>query len=436
MKFIDVHTKLGTIRGEDMGGYQVFRSVAYAEPPIDQLRFKRPVEKQPWNGVLDATLFKTRPVQVLPQQYGGDDGLYCVEFYNRYDFIPQRSEDCLHLNIWTPNINSTEKFPVAFWIHGGGFGSGFGFEKEFDGEAYCKRGVILVTINYRVGFMGFLAHPWLIAEDSQGLCGNYGIFDQITALKWVYENIESFGGDKNNITIFGQSAGAGSVHTLVSTDLTSSMINKAILQSGIMNNVMRSNAMEDALASGVQYVEMTGAKNLTELREMSWEYLLEVFLKYCAVVGIQNVAFMGPVIDGYLLKQPLQETTKLCQMHPIPYLVGSNKDDIFVLKEGGKSVLYDACIEWCETTNTNGFPDAYLYYFSRNLPGDNNGAFHSAELWYMFGTLGRCWRPMEEHDYQLSGDMLNYWTNFMKTGHAGWSNGVEWPSYPYMKEFN
>jgi carboxylesterase type B len=156
---------------------------------------------------------------------------YSKEFYSNPEFMPECSEDGLYLNIWTPAKDSSEKLPVAIWIHGGGFLGGFGSEMEFGGEAFCNQNVILVTINYRLNLFGFLAHEWLCEENDKGVSGNYGILDQIMALQWVNENIEGFGGDPENITIFGQSAGAISVLTLISSQLTGNMIKKAIRQS-------------------------------------------------------------------------------------------------------------------------------------------------------------------------------------------------------------
>lgn len=175
-----------------------------------------PREPLPWEGVYHADTWPCRSMQGA-----GTGGFYDKEFYDEPEYMTPLSEDSLYLNIWTPAKQAGEKLPVAFWIHGGAFMGGFGHEKEFDGAAYCKRGVILVTINYRLGPIGFLAHPWLSQENEKNggpaVSGNYGILDQIAALKWVRENIDVFGGDPDNITVFGQSAGCMSVQTLVSS---------------------------------------------------------------------------------------------------------------------------------------------------------------------------------------------------------------------------
>ena len=443
MKTIEVKTPKGIIKGKDKGDCKIFRSIAYAKPPTGPLRWKRPQKTEPWEGVYDATLFKTRCPQRLPQEYAAVNDLYNKEFYNTYDFIPARSEDSLHLNIWTPDCQPKQKYPVAFWIHGGGFGGGFGFEREFDGEAYSRRGVILVTINYRLGVMGFLPHPWLSAEDVHGVCGNYGIFDQIAALEWVYENIACFGGDPENITVFGQSAGGASVRTLVSTKLTGTKIKKAIIQSGIFGlGEQNRTRLEDVMADGIAFVERTGARSLEELRAMPWENIIDLYWAYCLEDPQHRMGWCQPVADGYLLEDTLDHLMEQGKIRDIPYMVGSNADDL-VAAPGGQgpdeNIFYQGCVRWCLLREAMGHYPAYDYYFSHRLPGSEDGAFHSAEMWYTFGTLDRCWRPMDAQDYALSRQMLDAWTNFMKYGCPDGKDGGNWLPYtkdePYVREF-
>lgn len=433
MKNIEVMTKKGRVKGEDQGAYKIFRSIAYAKAPVGTLRWKRPEEVEPWDGVYDATLFKTRCPQRLPQEYAPPEDLYNKEFYNTFDFIPVRSEDSLHLNIWTPGCGPEHKYPVALWIHGGGFGGGFGFEKEFDGAAYCERGIILVTINYRLGVFGFLAHPWLCGEDPRGICGNYGIFDQIAALNWVYDNIAAFGGDPENMTLFGQSAGGASVRTLVSSGLTGDKIKRAIIQSGIFGAGNGSGmCLEDVMKHGIEFVKRTGAQSLEELREMPWEKLLDIYWDYCLEAPGQRMGWCQPAADGYLLTDTLENLQNQGCIKDIPYIVGSNADDL-MLNPGSAGpeghTIHEECVQWCEQREQMGSCPNYLYYFSRRLPGSEDGAFHSAELWYTFGTLGRCWRPMDSHDYALSRQMLDCWANFMKYGDPNGASGGMWKPY-------
>ena len=220
----EVKVKQGYLKGVEKDGYTVFMGVPYAAPPVGALRFCAPEECAPWEGVYHADRFG----KTCWQEREEEGSFYDVEFYRNADYLTDFDEDCLYLNIWVPGNEgvleksvsakdipagsfSAKKLPVALWIHGGAFSHGFGHEMEFDGAEYAKRGVILVTINYRVGVFGYLAHEWLSRESSYGISGNYGMLDQIAALKWVRENIGAFGGDAGNITIFGQSAGAISV---------------------------------------------------------------------------------------------------------------------------------------------------------------------------------------------------------------------------------
>lgn len=441
MSITMVKTKKGDISGVKKEGYSVFRGIPYAKPPVGDLRFREPVEVDSWEGVYKADKFKT----ACMQNFGNPGEFYNKEFYS--DIIPKLSEDSLYLNIWTPAENNCEKLPVVLWIHGGAFFGGHGHEKEFDGEAYCKKGVILVTINYRLGVFGFLVHPWLIDESDKGIAGNYGILDQIAALKWVYENIEEFGGDSENITIMGQSAGSMSVQTLVSSQLTGNMIKKAILQSGggYDSELNRDFKVEEAVKIGEQFTKACEVDSLEELRKLPAEFIQDRanFIIGQGFVSGQGLVFI-PVIDNYVLEGGYNELVDNGYIKDIPYMIGSNKNDILVLPEmleqGNRGMIYDACINWSLKCEELGRNPSYVYYFTRDLPGDNAGAFHSAELWYMFGTLKRCWRPMEANDYELSEKMIQYWTNFMKNGDPNSEGFEEWKPYrkeePFIKELS
>lgn len=429
MSIIIAKTLKGKIKGVSMDGYTVFKGVPYSKPPVSNLRWKAPQEVEAWDGVYEANTFPNASMQEVLA-----NSLYDKEFYSNPEFIFEKSEDSLYLNIWTPAESTYEKLPVAIWIHGGAFCGGNGSELEFDGEAYCNRGVILVTINYRLNIFGFLAHPWLSAENELGISGNYGILDQISAIKWVYNNIEAFGGDCTNITIFGQSAGAMSVQTLVATDLTENMISKAIMQSGggYDNGLSRNDmTLKYAEQLGKEITDISGIKSLEEFRAMSEKEVLAVFSKAFPIIfAKEKTLFMMPVMDGHVLKEGYDLLINEKKVKNIPYILGSTKDDIFVnledVKKGIPSRLYNGCIAWSKRLDSPERKPTYVYEFRRNLPGDEAGAFHSAELWYMFGTMKRCWRPWEEHDYKLSNLMLEYWTNFMKNGNPNRDGIEEW----------
>ena len=428
MKYVKV--KQGMIEGLQQHGYCVFKGIPFAKPPIGNLRWKAPHPADAWEGVYYADHFKYRGWQENDTQ--GEVPFWkeklLKEFYDDYRYIPDMSEDMLYLNIYTPAEKAGQKLPVAFWIHGGGFGSGWSWEKEFDGAAYCRQGVILVTAAYRLGVWGNLTHPWLNEEDEHGVSGNYGLLDQIAALKWVYENIEAFGGDAHNITVFGQSAGAMSTQFLVSSELACGMIAKAIFQSGGAHNneALDGFTWEKSMKNGIGFVEETGASSLEELRAMPAEKI-ELAAEAYTAKRQDGILFM-PVADGYVLKENTTDCLNHNHVSRIPYMLGTTENDLFVtpkmLESGEKTSLYKGCIEWSHKTEELWNQPSYVYDFKRHLPGDDWGAFHCAELWYMFGTLDRCWRPFEERDQKLSRDMIRYWTSFMRTGKP--ADEAEW----------
>ena len=408
-----VQTKNGKVEGCLSNQAMVFKGVPYAAPPVGDLRFRRPQEHEPWDGVRSCKEFGNS----CPQADLAAQGFYAKEFYDVP--LPKLSEDCLYLNIWTPaDATETSKLPVMFWIHGGAFLHGSG--SEFDGEGLCKKGVILVTINYRVNAFGFFAHPELEKENQEGVSGNYGILDQIFALKWVRENIGAFGGDRDKITIFGQSAGCMSVQTIVSSPLSAGMMRGAILQSGggiraLHNTPTRTEAHE----AGQKLMEHLQVSTIEELRALSAETIRDG-----AYACMQGALGWTPHVDGWLLKGPVDECAETGQIHDIAYMIGSLGDDI-----GGSDLLQQAGARWCENQLKLGRRPAYLYFFDRKLPGDDAGAFHSAELWYIFETMDRCWRPFEEHDRELCRAMSGYWANFAKELDPNGEGVARWEAY-------
>jgi para-nitrobenzyl esterase len=444
-----VQTRYGAVEGTPVDGYTVFRGIPYAAPPIGALRWREPQPPASWTGIYQATEFPCKSMQEEPKiPAEGKLPFYVREFHNDRDFEADSSEDSLYLNIWTPAETGKEKLPVAFWIHGGAFADGYGSEREFDGAAFCRQGVILVTINYRLNLFGFLAHPWLNEESEHHVSGNYGILDQIAALNWVYENIEGFGGDRDRITIMGQSAGAMSVQTLVSSPLTEDRITGAIMQSagGYGNGLMTDLPLEKAMEYGTELVELTGASSLEELRSKTAGELYTAYaiLKERRVEAGEEFLIMCPNVDGYVLPIGYARAVEQGAVKRIPYLLGSTKHDIFVPREeadaGIPSHLHVGCLKWCELLEQAGYPQSYVYRFDRELPGDHAGAFHSADLWYMFGTLERCWRPMTEADTDLSRQMVKYWTDFVKTGQPSSKNPQDWQpcstGTPFVKTLN
>ncbi len=427
-----VQTKYGKMSGVDMGSYVEYRGVPYAKPPVGELRWQAPQPPEPWDGVYEATGFKNECMQ----HHMGEEP-FLKDFYSNPDFVRPMSEDCLYLQIWAPKEG--KKMPVAFWMHGGAFMGGFSSELEFDGRAYAERGVILVSVEYRCNIFGYLAHPWLSAENEDHISGNYGSLDQIAALKWVYENIEAFGGDRDNITVFGQSAGAMSVQTLVSSELTGNMIAKAILQSGgsYGGGLHRDMPLAEQESYGEVFSEVLGANSLEAMRAKSAEEVLAALDPFMdKVMPRAQGLFLTPTIDGKLLEGGYYELMDQGAIKDIPYMLGTTKNDIMVTPENIEnhtfSPLYEGCIAFSQKLEEMGRAPAYVYYFTRDLPGDDLGAWHSSELWYMFGTLDRCWRPWTDHDRELSARMIDYWVNFMKTGNPNGDGAQAWQ--PCTKE--
>lgn len=425
-------TKYGCLKGFRNSTYTGFFGIPYAKPPISALRWKAPEEPDGWEGTRDATQFPKRCIQgePIPGEF------YQKEFNEENAYIPLESEDCLYLNIWTPAEKPGKEYPVVMWIHGGGFTAGNGSEIEFDGREYAKRGVILVSINYRLGVFGFFCHPWL--KEEAGHSGNYGILDQIQALKWIQENIEAFGGDPDRVTIMGQSAGAISVQTLVTSKLTKGLFRGAIMQSGGGYRTGFAGKMTDSKAeeNGKVIAQLLAAESLEQLRAVPAEKLYQAACEAEKnLVGADNGLKFLPVLDGYVLKCGYDEALELRKTADVSYLLGSTSDDFQLAKVGSNEIpaLDKGTMQWSLINEKNGRKPAYVYHFERKLPGDDAGAFHSSELWYMFGTLRRCWRPMTVADMELSNRMCDYWTNFIKNGDP---NGEKLPKWEACCEKN
>lgn len=413
----------GQIQGvlTDSTDVMVFKGIPYAAPPVGDLRWQAPQPVIPWDGVRICDTFSD-----IAWQPGSAPGtFYGEEFY--WMGTPDKNEDCLYLNVWAPAKtlgNADAKLPVAMWIHGGAYMNGYGFEVTMDGDSWASRGVILVTINYRLGTFGFLSHPDLTAE--QGQSGNYGTMDQAAALKWIHDNIAQFGGDPDNVTIFGQSAGAMSVKTLLTSPTAKKYIAKAIIQSGGgigLKSLAPSNDIPQSFYDdrGKASMDAAGFTDLKSMRAATAEQIFSV-----------RAGMASPHNDGKIVVEDFDHALYNGSLAKVPIMIGYNKDDMGIL--AGESVD-----RFCAVRDSLGFP-VYEYEFLRNLPGDDDdpskdpGAFHSAELWYMFGTLKNSWRPFTPADYVLSSEMVDAWTSFCRNGNPGW------PAYkydkPYKKEFD
>ncbi|MDH6358520.1 carboxylesterase family protein [Parabacteroides sp. PF5-9] len=404
----------------------LFAGVPYAAPPTGDLRWREPQPVIPWEGVKTATEFP----KICPQ-YGMEPGsFYEKEFYQ--DGLPETSEDCLYLNVWTPAKSNQEKLPVVMWVHGGAFDHGWGHELEFDGDAFARKGVILVTINYRVGVFGFMAHPWLDEESPKNVSGNYAILDQVAALKWIRNNISGFGGDPDKITIMGQSAGARSMMALLATPLTKGLIHGAIIQSG--GGYRRGRPMptlQEQETGCIAFADYLGAKNLEELRTVPAIQLMDSRNRFNTERRENNESgfAFSTNIDDYVFPEDIDVCLDNGNQHLIPAIIGYNSQD------GSPENLKRAATEWSTIRISQEQPNTYIYLFQRQMPGDDAGAFHSAELWYMFGTLERSWRPFTIQDRTLSEKMIDYWSNFIKTGNPNGKNLERWTPYDNEQKF-
>ena len=417
----------GLIKGvlSDANDVAVFKGIPYAAPPVGDLRWKKPQPVIAWKGVRDCSEFGNISIQL-----GHDEGsFYWKEFY--YMGFPPQSEDCLYLNVYTPasSVNKkSAKLPVAMWVHGGAFHNGYSNEITMDGDAWAELGVILVTINYRLGLMGFLNHPELTQEGG-GTSGGYGMYDQIAALQWVYDNISQFGGDPKNITVFGQSAGAMSVKNLVASPLSKGLIAKAIIQSGgglnPQNRAGGAPASQESFdRTGTNIQQAGGFADLKAMRAATPDELK------AAVAKLTRGVSYRPHTDGVMLTKSFDEAVWDNSIADIPYMIGCTAQDMGGL--GGSAI--DRFADVRDSLSSN---PVYKYFFQRNPPGDDDdpaqdaGAFHSSELWYMFHTLDRSWRPFTKADYELSDRMMDYWTNFCKYADpkGGWKRSTRKDPY-------
>ena len=407
-----VTTPCGQLRGTDgrTEGMIAFKGIRYATAG----RWEYPKQVTGWEGIYDATAYGHCSYQ--PRSfYNEEENLKKVFYYNEFrkGETYSYSEDCLFLNVWVPrNASAGDNLPVVVYIHGGGFTGGCGHEKHFDGPVWPEQGVIGVTLNYRLGPMGFVCLPEL--KDEAGHTGNYAMYDQMTAIHWVKDNISAFGGDPENITIMGQSAGAASVQMLCMSPLTEGLFQKAVMSSGCgLGGMMGGSTPEKRYDFWKAVMKLCGCESLEDFRAVEPEKLFAAWQEAKKQVKGGGMA-AAPVTDGVF-------AVKGAQAHSIPYMVGSNSHDIM------PPILYNMGRKFCAKQERS----SYVWYFERNLPGDGNGAWHSADLWYWFGTLNNCWRPMEEQDYKLSAQMAGYLCNFAKTGDPG-SEGL--PRWADIKE--
>jgi para-nitrobenzyl esterase len=461
-----VRIKTGVLQGvvaEAASKIVAYKGIPYAKPPVGELRGRATVAAPAWDGVRDASKFGPAclqpPADPKSLYYGGS--------------LPT-SEDCLTLNVWAPG--GAKKLPVMLWIHGGSLVGGAGSEAMYDGVKIAQQGIVFVSINYRVGLLGYLAHPALSAESSQHLSGNYGLLDQIEALRWVHDNIAAFGGDPAQVTIAGESAGALSVIALLSSPVARGLFSKAISQSGYMPSYRalheESFGLPSAETAGAALGKAVGAPDAASLRAAD---LVKLF-----TAGLAQGWQPEPVIDGVVLKRQFADTFSRGEQAKVPVLAGFNEGEIrsllFLMPKapdskavyeadvrrrfGAKAAeylavypgtdpradvmasirdgLYGFAAQYLVQQQAAAGQPAYLYFFQHNTPAERArdlAAFHASELPYVFGrdvaTIAPNWPrpPATPEESQLSPAMLGYWTSFVRDGVPKAPGSPAWPRF-------
>lgn len=467
-----IPTEQGSVRGEVLGDTVVFRAIPYAEAPVGNLRWRAPQPAKPRSEVLNAIKFGNRCCQVGPPDGNILGGTRTF----------MGSEDCLTLNIWAPKAKDNTLRPVMFFIHGGGNVQGSAINPLYDGKNLTEKGgVILVTINYRLAQFGFLAHPQLTAEDKNQSSGNYALLDQIMALDWVRDNIKNFGGDPNNITIFGESAGGVNVVCLVGSPLAAGKFQRAIVESGgfgvnvNLKDTANSAQVESAEEFGLRFVKEAGCANSADpiacLRSKSPEEVFKVLTGEAGVINrFDGSTVYGPNIDGYVLKESPIVAIQGNRHNNVPIMIGTNKDEATIFtgmlqvdtnagyrrtvkslfptiskdilkkypasnysspREAFNTFFTDLTFvcpsRWAGLMSSVNQPQTFIYSFSNvfEIPQLKSfGAFHGQELLFVFNNFLNI--PPSQDQRKLSETMLSYWTNFAK---AGDPNGTGLPTW-------
>jgi para-nitrobenzyl esterase len=434
---------------------RIYKGIPFAAPPVGSLRWRAPQPVTHWEGIRKADEFGPICMQDTP---GGA--------------VQKMSEDCLYLNVWTTAKSAGDKRPVMVWIYGGGYNIGSGSQPEYDGEMLAKKGVVVVTLNYRLGVFGFFSYPELTKDSAGRAAGNFGVMDAIAALQWVQKNIAAFGGDPNRVTVFGESAGSGLIANLMAAPQAKGLFHRAIGESSGWSGttIKRIGTLVDAEHAGVKFAESLGAKSLTELRALPADQILK---------GGRGT---GPIVDGWLIPEDPGFAFLEGRHIDVPVLVGSNRDESFSVNPrdasqfaeqarrrfgdladtflklypaGSDDHAHDSAFlagrdevafvmrNWSHLEAKTGKSRAYLYYFTRQPPvaaNTRNGdwgttkfgkAVHTAEIPYVFNNLGP--NPVPGVDRQLADAMSSYWVNFAANGDP---NGTGLPKWPAFDEKN
>ena len=458
----------GPVKGVLNGKLAVtsFKGIPFAAPPVGELRWKAPMPAAKWTETMNADHFGNSCRQVT--RHGASGG----RAFSSESKVPnETSEDCLYLNVWTPAKNAGDKLPVMVWIYGGGFQVGSGAVPIYDGEGLASKGVVVVSFNYRLGIFGFLTHPDLDKESPHGVSGNYGTLDQIAALQWVTRNIGAFGGDPERVTIFGQSAGGGSVQFLSLSPLAKGLFQRAISENGTLSpddpflqerSPSANKTLKQAESDDLDYLRKAGVGSLQQLRSMTTAQIEALPL------APFPPAFFCPTIDGWVLPEGFAETYAHGTQNDVPFMVGWTSSYYPQLKitvaqfqrwaqqrYGALSTeflaLYPASTDeqaaqaveqaardsyrtsiflWAEARQKNF--KTYLYYFNHPLPGPDAvrlGATAGSEIPYVLDSLSKSSRPFVNDDYALADTMTSYWGNFGATADPNGKDLAQWPAF-------
>ncbi|HXB69502.1 MAG TPA: carboxylesterase family protein [Candidatus Acidoferrales bacterium] len=432
----------------------VFKGIPFAAPPVGNLRWREPRAAAAWQGVRKADQFSSSCIQIIKS----DNKPWTYEFMTHNEV----SEDCLYLNVWTGAKAASEGRPVYLYIYGGANTEGSAAVPVYDGEGLAKKGIVVVTVNYRLGIFGFFAHPELTKEAEYKASGNYALLDLVAALHWVRDNIAAFGGDPAKVTIGGQSAGGANTYSLLASPLAKGLFRGAIVESGGGG----SRPLAELEQVGAKFAEAKGAGSLADLRRMSWKDLI------APVPGAPPFRFSTAALDGYVLRDQSEP-------NGVPMLTGIN------MHEGGATPHPEVTVAGYEQQVRRRFPDladevlkfypaatdeaaraaqnelawdaarvsmyvrasqraqktktkVYTYFWDHALPGpdaEKYGAFHSSEVPYVMGALAMSDRPFTAADQQIAGMMTSYWANFIATGDPNGKGLAHWPSVEEKPDF-
>ena len=443
-----------------------FKGIPFAAPPVGQYRWRAPQPVIPWEGERECFTFAPISMQHVP---GLDKNNIYSREWNVDPEIPM-SEDCLYLNVWTPAKTAEERLPVFVWFFGGGLKEGNPAEMEFDGERIARRGIVVVTVNYRVTAFGFLAHPELTATQPEE-AGNFGHLDQRAGILWVKRNIAALGGDPDNITIGGQSAGGGSVCAQLTSPMNEGLFQKAVVFSGIFGGVFPNpinydKSLAAAEQMGVRFFELLGVKTLAEARELPAEFIRDKTEEFKYMFGavpdgvFQDGNSFDNLMAGRHLRVPLL-VTRTSTEFPSRCPPCKDMDEFRAIVRRCFGERADAVLALCDPDDVEkareqsaagtmeiplhvlarrrkelGITDPTWYaVFDPSVPGwDNPGTFHSCDLWFWFETLAKCWRPFKGFHYDLARQMCNYLCNFIRSGDPNGDDhdGVPMPEWKPM----